>query len=167
MNYKIEIYGRGSEFTLYELTEEQKEQLIEGDVEEDGMGYDQICEVLEVEDYYSGDSQLALYDGEYYIKVLDESDNVIWESEDGHEFPDAELANLYEEGDYLLIDDYQKGHFFTYFLEADSFDPKLLTPVSTEYIQRWSVITDFKYNGQKIDREWGDTWSKGYTYYLS
>lgn len=167
MNYKIEIYGRGSEFCLYELSEEQKEQFIDGNVEEDGMDYDQVCEVLGVEDVFSTDSQLALYEDEYYIKVLDESDNLVWESGDEYEFPDAELVNLYQEGDYLLIDDYQKGHFFTYFLEADSFDPQLLRPVSTEYIQRWSVITDFKYNGQKIDREWGDTWSKGFTYYLS
>ena len=75
--------------------------------------------------------------------------------------------DVYNDGDYLLIDDYQKGHFFTYFLEADSFDPKLLTPVNTEFIGRYSVITNFKYNGQKIDREWGDTCSKGFTYYLS
>lgn len=167
MNYKIEIYGRGSEFCLHELTEEQKEQFVDGDVEEDGMDYDQICEVLGTEDYFTEDSQLALFDGEYHIKVLDESDNIVWESEEGHEFPDAELVNLYEEGDYLLIEDYQKGHFFTYYLESESFNPELLTPISTEYIQRYSVITDFKYNGQKIDREWGDTWSKGYTYYLS
>jgi len=36
-----------------------------------------------------------------------------------YEFPESELVNLYQEGDYLLIDDYQKGHFFTYFLEAE------------------------------------------------
>jgi len=167
MNYKIEIQGRGSEFTIYELTEEQKEKLQDGGIEDDVMDSDQICEVLEVEDYFSNDSQMALYDGEYYIKVTDENENVIWESEEGHEFEKTELVDVYNDGDYLLIDDYQKGHFFTYFLEVDSFDPKLLTPVNTEFIGRYSVITDFKYNGQKIDREWGDTWSKGYTYYLS
>jgi hypothetical protein len=167
MNYKIEIQGRGSEFTIYELTEEQKEKLQDGGIEDDVMDSDQICEVLEVEDYFSNDSQMALYDGEYYIKVTDENENVIWEAEEGHEFEKTELVHVYNDGDYLLIDDYQKGHFFTYFLEADSFDSKLLTPVNTEFIGRFSVITDFKYDGKSIDREWGDTWSKGYTYYLS
>ena len=129
MNYKIEMQGRGSEFTIYELNEEQKEKLQDDGVEEDGMDYEQICEVLEVEDYFSNDSQMALYDGEYYIKVTDENENVVWESEEGHEFEKTELVDVYNDGDYLLIDDYQKGHFFTYFLEADSFDSKLLTPV--------------------------------------
>jgi len=64
MNYKIEIQGRGSEFTIYELTEEQKEKLQDGGIEDDVMDSDQICEVLEVEDYFSNDSQMALYDGE-------------------------------------------------------------------------------------------------------
>jgi hypothetical protein len=131
------------------------------------MDYDQICEVLGIDDYFSNDSQMALYDGEFYIKVTDENENVVCELEEGHEFEKTELVDAYSEGDYLLIEDYQKGHFFTYFLEADSFDPKLLTPVNTEYIGGYSVITDFKYSGQKIDREWGDTWSKGFTYYLS
>ena len=167
MNYKIEILGIGSEFTIFELTEEQKEKLKEGGIEDDEMDSDQICQVLEVEDYFSDDSQMALYDGEYCIKVTDENENVIWEAEEGHEFEKTELVDVYMSGDYLLIDDCQKGHFFTYFLETDSFDSKLLTPVNTEFIGRYSVITDFKYDGKSIDREWVDTGSKGYTYYLS
>ena len=109
---------------------------------------------------------LGLYDGEYQVFVYDENDELVWESEesglDNTEFDSDEC-----EGEFLLVEDYQKGNFFTGYFEADSFDPELLSAVNREYIGQYSSVVKFKYDGEIIETDWSDTSSKGFNFYLS
>ena len=67
-----------------------------------------------------------------------------------------------------MIDDYQKGNFFNYVLETDEFDPTLLCAKIVELLDGKSeLITDIKYDGNEMEKEYGDTISKGFTYILS
>jgi hypothetical protein len=69
----------------------------------------------------------------------------------------------------LLVEDYQKGNFFNYILEIeDDFDPSLLSSKVVELLDgRSELITDIKYDGNEMEKDYGDTVSKGFTYILS
>ena len=175
MKYKIEVSGRGGDSNIFKLTEEQREKLSDGDVESGNMGYEEICEILGVEDYFSSSDQImGLYNGKnhgehLYIEVYDESGEVIWKSSEDHDFEEVEESYEHNDGNYLLIEDYQKGLFFHYELELEpEFNPDLLSIKIVELLDGMSeLITDVKYNGNTIDfKDYGDTSSKGYTYYL-
>lgn len=175
MKYKIEVSGRGCEAFIFKLEEHQRQRLWESDVESGNMDEQEICDILNVSDYFStNDILMGLYcgssHGEYlWIKVLDEQDTVVWESSDDFNFDIVEEIYKYNDSDYLVIEDYQKGHFYNYFLETDSdFDPKLLSCVLVDLIDGVTQqISEIKYNGQKLEREYVDTWSKGFNFYLS
>lgn len=176
MKYTIELAGRGAESFIFKLDEEQYEALTAGAVDEDEMSSDEICEVLGV-DFYDESSEIITgifvgkNHGEHlFITVKDEDENVVWESTEDFDFNKVEEKELYDDGEYLCCEDYQKGLFFIYQLEADNFDPNLLEGVITKVLGQGTndYITDIKYNGQDFsEREWGDTSSKGFTYYLS
>lgn len=175
MKYKIEVSGRGCEAFIFKLSDEQRQRLWDSDVESGNMDHQEVCDILGIEDYFSTDDVLmGLYcgsnHGEYmWIKVIDELENTVWESSEDFNFGITEEQYKYDDSDYLVIEDYQKGHFFNYFLESESeFDPTLLSCVITELIGGITQqISEVKYNGQKLDREYVDTWSKGYNFYLS
>lgn len=169
MRYKIEIHGRGSEFAIYELTDKQKQSLIDGDVEVDGLSDEEVCEILEISELFEEETEIGVYPDNVSIFVYDEDEKIVWNSEKKHIFKNTEKINSHSDSDYLLIDVYQKGHFFTYHLEADNFDSNLLSLVETNYIGKFPVITDLKYNQQPLERDFDDYWldSKITTYYLS
>ena len=62
----------------------------------------------------------GLYNGSEYIMitVTDESGDVIWQSDDDFEFEEIEDIYQYNDDNYLLVEDYQKGNFFIYTLET-------------------------------------------------
>lgn len=175
MKYKIEVSGKGAESFIFPLTEKQREQLADAEVESGNMDYDEICKILEVEDYFStNDAITGLYNGsnhgEYlFIEVFDETGNKVWESTEDFDFEEVQDEYQYGGGNFLLIEDYQKGNFFRYEIDIDGeFNPKLLSCVIVELLDGMSeLITDIKYNGQKIDfKDYGDTSSKGFNYLL-
>ena len=100
--------------------------------------------------------------------VTDESEDVIWKSDDEFDFEEYEDDYRYNDGRYLLIEDYIKGNFFNYILETDEdFNPELLSSKLIELLDgRSELITDIKYDGQEMEKEYGDTSSKGFTYML-
>lgn len=175
MKYKIEVSGRGSESFIFRLTDVQKEKLSDLDVESGNMNYEEICEILGIEDYFSSnDSIIGLYNGKNHgehltVEVFDESTELVWSSDENYDFEEVEEHYQYNDGNFLLIEDYQKGLFFHYELEIDEeFDPNLLSIKLVELLDGMSeLITDIKYNGETIDfKDCGDTSSKGYSYYL-
>lgn len=175
MKYKIEVSGRGGDSFIFRLTEDQREKLSNGDVESGSMDYDEICQILGVEDYFScNDEVIGLYNGKthgehLYIEVFDESGEIVWKSPEDYDFEEVEESYEYNDGNFLLIEDYQKGLFFHYELELEEeFNPDLLSIKIVELLDGMSeLITDVKYKGETIDfRDGGDTSSKGYTYYL-
>jgi len=173
MKYTLEISGRGCEAFLFKLTDEQFETLSDADVEGDALSVEEVCNILEIEDFFStNDCLTGLYNGknngEYlWIKVLDENEEVIWESEENFDFEEIEDYYEYNDGHYLLVEDYQKGNFFNFSLETDEFNPNLLSAKIVELLDgRQELITDLKYDGEDMLRDYGDTSSKGYTFIL-
>jgi hypothetical protein len=175
MKYKIEVSGRGGDSNIFKLTEEQREKLSDGDVESGSMDYDDICKILGVDDYFSSSDQImGLYNGKnhgehLYIEVFDESGESVWQSPEDYNFEEVEDCYEHNDGNYLLIEDYQKGLFFHYELDLDEeFNPDLLSIKIVELLDGMSeLITDVKYDGQTIGfKDYGDTSSKGYTFYL-
>lgn len=173
MKYTLEISGRGCEAFLFKLTDEQFETLSDADVEGDALSVEEVCNILEIEDFFStNDCLTGLYNGknngEYlWIKVLDENEEVIWESEENFDFEEIEDYYEYNDGHYLLVEDYQKGNFFNFSLETDEFNSNLLSAKIVELLDgRQELITDLKYDGEDMLRDYGDTSSKGYTFIL-
>lgn len=171
MKYKIKVNGKGGEAFIHKLTEEQYETLIEGGVEDDLMDCDEISEVLSLDDVLETDDIVTgIYTGSdnISIEVTDESEDVIWKSDDEFDFEEYEDDYRYNDGRYLLIEDYIKGNFFNYILETDEdFNPELLSSKLIELLDgRSELITDIKYDGQEMEKEYGDTSSKGFTYML-
>jgi len=167
MKLRIEIHGRGAEFALYELNPETKETLFESGVESGDMETDEICESLQTEYLFADkDTIFGLYDGEYQVFVYDENDELVWESEESG-LDNIEFDEDDSKGEFLLVEDYQKGHFFTSYVETDTFDPELLSCVNREYIGQYSSIVKFKYDDEELSTNWIDTSSKGFNFYLS
>jgi hypothetical protein len=171
MKYKIELYGKGGEAFIHKLTEEQYEALQEGNVEDDAMETDEISELLGSDFTETDDIITGIYTGVGKIQIIvkDESDEVVWESDDDFDFEEYEEQYLYNDDNYLIVEDYQKGNFFNYVLETEEeFQPELMSAVLIEFLDgRSELITDIKYDGQDMQKDYGDTDSKGFTYMLN
>ena len=162
MKYTIDVSGKGGEAFIFKLNKEQYEFLQDSGIEDDLMEQD----YMDTNDIISG-----LYNGSEYIMitVTDESGEVVWQSDDNFEFEEIEDYYQYNDDNYLLVEDYQKGNFFIYTLETDEdFNPDLLSAKVVELLDgRSELITDLKYNGEEMLKDYGDTGSKGFTYMLS
>jgi hypothetical protein len=102
--------------------------------------------------------------------VYDESESMVWESPNNHEFDDVQMEFKFETDQVLIVEDYIKGQFYFYEIELEKdFDPTLLIPIVTEIGERVEIITDLMYNEVELSyyKEFGDYWSKGLTYYLN
>ncbi len=170
MKYKIVLGGRGSESYVHKLSESQIERIKELDLEDPDV--DNLSEILEKNDIFDTDDIVfgAYTDSEnYLITVYDESDNVVWESPNDHEFEDCDFKCVFDTDRVLIIEDYVKGQFYSYELEVENFDNNKLIPLITEIGERIEVITDLIYDGHSLSdtKDWLDYWSKGMYYYLN
>jgi len=173
MKYKIEVNGRGAEAFLFELTEETHQYLKDNGIEDDEMSYDDIIEALNVDDITQTEhlfSGVYLGSDNIHISVLREDSNeLVWESDDHFEFEEEDFDYQFSDGHYLYIEDYQKGNFLNYTLETEEeFNPSLLSSKIIEFLDGKSLLlTDIKYDGVEMINYGGDTISKGFTYILS
>jgi hypothetical protein len=171
MKYTIEVNGRGGENFIHKLTEEQYETLQDGGVEDNDMSQDQISEVLGTHFLEAEEMITGIYTGSdnISITVKDESDEIVWESEDDFDFEEYENYYQFNDTHYLSVEDYQKGNFFNYTLETDEeFNPEMLVAVLVELLDGCSeLITDIKYKDHEMIKDYGDTSSKGFTYMLN
>jgi hypothetical protein len=171
MKYTIEVNGRGGENFIHKLTEEKYETLQDGGVEDNDMSQDQISEVLGTHFLEAEEMITGIYTGSdnISITVKDESDEVVWESEDDFDFEEYENYYQFNDTHYLSVEDYQKGNFFNYTLETDEeFNPEMLVAVLVELLDGCSeLITDIKYKEHEMIKDYGDTSSKGFTYMLN
>ena len=170
--YKINVSGKGSETFVFPINEEQIQRLKEIDVEKSDMDFNEIGEILNVESISDTDiSYIGAYsDPElFHIEVENENGEVIWES-DTQFYPEDNVEEyLYDDENVLLVEDYQKGTFFTYELELEEeFNFALLNLIIKEIGKRVEIVVGLTYNGNDIEnfKDFGDTWSKGISYYL-
>jgi hypothetical protein len=180
--YKVILGGRGSETYVFKLTPEQKQKLVDGEVEKDKMDVDEISEILEVgfitetDETYSGP---YVANDSFVIEVYDEEDKKVWDSYDMEDDWDFDEESRWENEDgyesvaddenLLIVEDYCKGNYREFILEIEEdFQPIKLLPMVTEIGERVEIITGLFYDGKKMeDFEWGDTWSKGLYFYLT
>ena len=120
--YKISVSGKGSETFVFPINEEQIKMLKEIDVEKSDIDFDEVGEILNVESISDTDiSYIGAYsDPElFHIEVENENGVIIWES-DTQFYPEDNVEEyLYDDENVLLVEDYQKGTFFTYELELE------------------------------------------------
>lgn len=170
--YKISVSGKGSETFVFPINEEQIQMLKEIDVEKSDIDFDEVGEILNVESISDTDiSYIGAYsDPElFHIEVKNENGVIIWES-DTQFYPEDNVEEyLYDDENVLLVEDYQKGTFFTYELELEEeFNFALLNLIIKEIGERVEIVVGLTYNGNDIEnfKDFGDTWSKGISYYL-
>ena len=171
MKYTIEVNGKGGEAFIHKLNEEQYETLQDGGVEDDLINKDQIDEILGTDFLDTDDMVMGIYPGSdnISIKVMDESGEVIWESDEHFDFEEYEDHYQFNDTTYFSAEDYQKGNFFNYVLETEEeFNPEMLVGVLVELLDFCSeLITDIKYKDHEMIKDYGDTTSKGFTYMLN
>lgn len=171
--YKIEVSGKGGEVYVFNLTDDQKQQLVDGDVVDDGMDVTEICNILEVDDFLDTDEVvLGLYPNPYLlsIRVYNENGDKIWESDENLNLQTEDVEYLFEDPNTLLVEDYIKGTPMIYDLDIEEdFDPKHLEPIIVSVGEVIELMTGLKYNNVDLSqfRDYGDYWSKGYTFYLN
>jgi len=169
--YKISLGGRGSECFIFPVNDNQYQQLLEGDVENDGLELEQILDILEVEDIFDSEiSILGSYNDEYYISVSDDEGNEVWNSElELLDELEAEWTDVEIKEDYFVIEDYSKGNFLNFYVDLeDDFDVSKIKLIITEVADSRDIITSIKYDGLDLcdTKEFDDYWSKGFYYIL-
>jgi len=174
--YQIVLGGRGADCYIYRLTDEQHEKLKEGNVDKDGMGMEQILEVLN-KDFITDSEEIVL--GAYFepdlhhFSVYDENENIVWESNKDWDLEfddeDEDYKITYDDENILICEDLLKGSFFSYVVETEEdFDSNKLTVIVEEVGEIIPLITGIKYDGKKVEvDEYGDYWDKGFNFYLT
>lgn len=173
MKFKINLSGKGGECYLFKIDEEQANYLSDNDLESDSMD---ISEVLGIDDI--AESNLIIT-GPYaehdsiYLTIDDENGNQIFNSEKQKNLLDTVFENSnwvgtdYDDTNYLAIEDYIKGNFYTAEIEADEFDIGKLSLVITTVAERLDIVSAIIYDGNKLEVEWGDYWPKGFYFHLN
>ncbi len=170
--YKITLGHKGSEIYPFKLNTEQYTTFQEKRVEFDEMEYEQICEVLGVEDYFDSplDSLMGPYPETFYMKVEDEDGNLIYETDEfNYDKSDYEEKYCSQEA-YLIIEDYCKGEHLVYDIPLEEdFDIEKLRFEVKDVGCRVEIVTDILYDDKKFEiyKSFGDTSSKGYYYHLT
>ena len=141
MKYKIELSFRGTGVIGIKLTEEEKDELLDQDLEEVYMDW---CEKKDFE-YDFEYTFLTKNTDRYLLTIKDEADNVVYESEDVKDLlkndktwdiEDFDYEMQGEEDGYYLLDiPTIKGCFYTGELDIDGeFDPSKLYVVQSDRI---------------------------------
>ena len=171
--YKILFGGRGAEFYIHEITEEQRQKLIDLGIEDpkNNFDYEKIPEILGKEWTDTDEIYFGSYPGpeDYYITVLNDKGEEIWASDLGfymNEGSEEDDLLFLDKNSHLMVEDYVKGTFKEYILDTEEeFNPELLEFKSVEINESFQVFTDLKYDGKDLELdEFGDTRSNG-TYF--
>lgn len=172
MKYKIEITGRGVDCYVHKITEFQKNDLIDNEIEMNVDSIDDVANILSIDDVFDTDLvHTGFYnDSENYsitIRCID--DNKTLELIEYY-FDDYDYTFIYRDDNYLIITDQVKGNILNYEIDIeDEFDIGKLKPVVIDLTENLDIITDFTYDGKDLtdNKEYGDYDSKGFSYYLN
>lgn len=176
MKYRIELGGRGGEVVLGTVKREFYDLIEENEIdiedyasdwdffEENDVDIPEEVRPFEPGEWYDCDD-LAHTTGpsaeDCYISVLDENDNVIYDAltldafldlgadrEQSEEvYPNETLAD----GEvYFFGQSIEKGHFLTFEVETDTFDPKKLVFTTGDY-DGWELVTGLSYDNEALE----------------
>jgi len=172
MKYKIEITGRGVDCYVHKITEFQKNDLIDNEIEMNVDSIDDVANILSIDDVFDTDLvHTGFYnDSENYnITIRYVDDNKTLELIEYY-FDDYEYTSIYRDDNYLIISDQVKGNILNYEIDIeDELDIGKLKPVVLDLCENLEIITDFTYDGKDLtdNKEYGDYDSKGFSYYLN
>ena len=182
MKYKIILGGRGAEIFVHEISDKQKSKLAKL-ADEDNFqiqaSTEDIAKILDVSDLDQVDiSFTGIYDeaGNVAIEVYDSKDKPVFDSlkaskkwyfDEDTRMEHDNYECHYEAGNYMFVENFGKGAYLEFELEAKSFDPKKLSPVQSEINERFILITGLCYDGKRLEYSFGDYSGKGTYYYLS
>jgi hypothetical protein len=172
MKYKIEITGRGVDCYVHKITEFQKNDLIDNEIEMNVDSIEDVANILSIDDVFDTDLvHTGFYnDSENYnITIRYVDDNKTLELIEYY-FDDYEYTSIYRDDNYLIISDQVKGNILNYEIDIeDEFDIGKLKPVVLDLTENLDIITDFTYDGKDLtdNKEYGDYDSKGFSYYLN
>jgi len=172
MKYKIEITGRGVDCYVHKITEFQKNDLIDNEIEMNVDSIDDVANILSIDDVFDTDLvHTGFYnDSENYnITIRYVDDNKTLELIEYY-FDDYDYISIYYDDNYLIISDQVKGNILNYEIDIeDEFDIGKLKPVVLDLCENLEIITDFTYDGKDLtdNKEYGDYDSKGFSYYLN
>lgn len=174
--YKVIFGGRGADLYLHNIDEDQKSKLSEMGLEDETkeLDFDQLNEVLKVENWdYTDEVYTGVYPSPsaYHISVYDETEELIWESDEDFYMEIGEEDEDYlffEKNNVLMIEHYVKGTIKEYVLETEEdFNPEKLTFKSVDVNEEVEIIVDLKYDNKTLELdEWGDYWSKGTFFHI-
>ena len=99
--------------------------------------------------------------------VFDSTETNGWYFDEDTRMEYDNYDSVHEEGNYLFVESYSKGNFFSFELETEHFNPIFLSPTLLEINERWQLITGLCYEGVELEKEFDDYWGKGYYYHLS
>lgn len=172
MKYKIEITGRGVDCYVHKITEFQKNDLIDNEIEMNVDSIDDVANILSIDDVFDTDLvHTGFYnDSENYIITIRCVDGNKTIELIEYYFDDYEYTPLYRDDNYLIITDQVKGNILNYEIDIeDEFDIGKLKPVVLDLTENLDIITDFTYDGKDLtdNKEYGDYDSKGFSYYLN
>lgn len=167
MKYKIILGGRGSENYIHKLTSEQYDQACELDLED--ISTDDVLPVIQKEDPFETDDIVCGANNDtdsLYITIHDESGLEVWNSESTG-YLEQEYIDVYNEADYLVIQDDIKGQFKEYVIDLDQIEPSKITLVVNTISNYIDVVTGLKYDNVELEPvDYGDYWSKGIYFHL-
>ena len=175
MKYQIKIWGSGGRYGIGSITKEQYDFWIDSENSEylADEARQQPDDELEVpdearfEDHYSAFDDVGVCAGPdcelAMISIEDEKGNLIYEGEyqdfkDRYE-SDSELDEINlpdEEGGYFLFwINSEEGEFYKLTIEADNFDPELLSFKETDIYGEAVLVTNILYDSKEVDLESG------------
>jgi hypothetical protein len=157
---------------VHKITEFQKNDLIDNEIEMNVDSIDDVANILSIDDVFDTDLvHTGFYnDSENYIitiRCVDENKTIELIE---YYFDDYEYTPLYRDDNYLIITDQVKGNILNYEIDIeDEFDIGKLKPVVLDLTENLDIITDFTYDGKDLtdNKEYGDYDSKGFSYYLN
>lgn len=180
-NYTIEIYSRGYEVGIGEITKEQYEYWSDreedlGDALQQNIDYEseEVPEDARFEWFYndySSEAEAYGADANYSTLVIKDGETEIFNDEisaflneedgtDGNmECIESTFIDDLKPGYYVYWEQGGKGLYFHAEIEIEKFDPKLLTFKMTE-VENCEVITSVEYNGVEVENFGGDWWGK-------
>lgn len=174
MKFNISLGGRGCDSKVFKITDEQHSYLKESGVEEETLSTEEIEDYLQKDLIFGDfdDSVTGPYLDEAWITVTNETGNEVYNGEPLHEnSSEGEWVSVDFEGkeNYLVVEEYSKGTFFSFEVESETFDINKLSFIVKELADSREIIIGAKYDGVDVTetKEYGDYWSKGSYYLLS
>lgn len=177
MKYRIEIGGRGGEVAIGKVNRDFYDLIQADDIEFDEYAWNndffednEEVEIAEdIRPFEPGDwfecDDIAHNSGpsldDCYITIMDESENVIHDALTIDQFFDlgsdtVEVEEIYpqeslDDGEvYFIGQSFEKGHFLTFEVEDEAFDPKKLVFNTSDY-DGWSLVVGATYDGADLE----------------